>query len=154
MKRVLVCGILLASSLFSYEIVIDETLKLSPFSRDDSKEVVIDIKRKLMWQDDQNVKTIKRDWNGAIEYCKNLNFAGFDDWRLPSRMELLGITDKAKSDPAIQDGFQNVVSDYYWSSSHRVSDSSFAWFVYFYGGYDGSHGKNVSDFVLCVRDTK
>ena len=155
MKKVLVCGILLASSLSSYEIVIDQTLKLSPFSRDNSKEVVIDTKRKLMWQDDESVKNVKKDWQGAIEYCKNLNFAGFDDWRLPSRMELLGITDKTKSDPAIQDGFQNVVSGYYWSSSPDVLVSFFAWRVTFRNGYDdGSGGKSASLYVRCVRDSK
>ena len=154
MKRVLVCGILLASSLSSYEIVIDETLKLSPFSRDNSKEVVVDKIRNLMWQDDESVKNVKKDWNGAIEYCKNLNFAGFDDWRLPSRMELLSITDKTKVNPAMQDGFKNVVSGFYWSSSPAVSVSSSAWYVYFGSGHEHTEHNSSSHYVRCVRDSK
>ena len=155
MKKVLVCGILLASSLSSYEIVIDETLKLSPFSRDDSKEVVIDTKRKLMWQDDESVKNVQKDWQGAISLCKNLKFAGFDDWGLPSRMELLSITDKTKYNPAIQGGFKNVVSGHYWSSSPYVSDSSYVWVVDFDYGYGhGYDGKRGSSYVRCVRNSK
>ena len=154
MKKVLVCGILLASSLSSYEIVVDETLKLQQFLRDNSKEVVIDTKRKLMWQDNIDARSLKGSWEATINHCKNLNFAGFDDWRLPSRMELLSITDKTKANPAIQDGFQNVVSDYYWSSSPFVSVSSGAWYVYFYGG-DGYYDyKSSSYYVRCVRDSK
>ena len=152
MKRVLVCGILLVSSLFSYEIVIDETLK--QFVRDDSKEVVIDTKRKLMWQDDESVKNVQKNWQGAISHCKNLNFAGFDDWRLPSRMELHNITDKTKYNPAIQDGFKNVVSDLYCSNSPRVSDPSSVWGVIFYYGDDYWSNKSHSSLVRCVRDSK
>ena len=152
MKRVLVCGILLVSSLFGYEIVIDQTLKLSPFLRDDSKEVVIDTKRKLMWQDDESVKTVQKDLNGAIEYCKNLNFAGFDDWRLPSRMELVSITDKTKANPAIQDGFKNVVSDYYCSGSRKIISFLTVVVDFRGGGIGGISGPSF--YIRCVRDTK
>ena len=151
MKKVLVCGILLVSSLFSYEIVIDETLK--QFVRDDSKEVVIDTKRKLMWQDDESVKNVQKNWQGAISHCKNLNFAGFDDWRLPSRMELHNITDKTKYNPAIQDGFKNTVYNSYWSSSQYVSNVSFAWYVDFSNGYS-NRDVGGEDFIRCVRDSK
>ena len=140
--------------LSGYEIVVDETLKFQQFSRDDSKEVVIDTKRKLMWQDNIDARRLEGSWEATINHCKNLNFAGFDDWRLPSRMELISITDKTKANPAIQDGFKNVVSDFYWSSSPDVSDSSRSWDVSFRYGYDYSDDKSVSNYVRCVRDSK
>ena len=140
--------------LSGYEIVVDETLKFQQFLRDNSKEVVIDTKRKLMWQDNIDARSLKGSWEATINHCKNLNFAEFDDWRLPSRMELLSITDKTKANPAIQDGFQNVVSDSYWSSSPYVSGSSDAWGVFFSYGYDYYDGKSTSNYVRCVRDSK
>lgn len=148
----LVLWILCVVNVFGFEIVVDETLK--QFVRDDSKEVVIDTKRKLMWQDDIEAQRVRKDWQGAIEYCKNLNFAGFDDWRLPSRMELLSITDKTKVNPAMQDGFKNVVSGFYWSSSPFVVDLSFVWGVSFIHGFGYNGSKGDSYYVRCVRDSK
>lgn len=58
--------------------------------RIDTKEVVIDTDRKLMWQDDDRKygKDSKElQWHQAINYCDNLVFAGFGDWHLPSLSE-------------------------------------------------------------------
>jgi len=121
---------------------------------------------KLMWQDepytDGEKQAYKDDknsgkagnWEYAKNYCENLSFAGYGDWRLPSIDELLSITDDTRYDPAIKDGFKNVVSDYYWSSSPDVSDSSGAWGVYFESGSDGWGDKSDASFVRCVRDSK
>lgn len=152
MKKMLVLWALLIVNVFGFEIVVDETLK--QFVRDDSKEVVVDKIRNLMWQDDESVKNVKKDWNGAIEYCKNLNFAGFADWRLPSRMELLSIADKTKVNPAMQDGFKNVVFGFYWSNAYFASVSSGAWYVYFVSGNSFYALKVNSRYVRCVRDNK
>jgi hypothetical protein len=35
------------------------------------------------------------DWCGALQYCENLSFGGFDDWRMPNIRELLSITNVA-----------------------------------------------------------
>ncbi len=107
----------------------------------------------LMWQDNSDTKAVKKDWKGAIDYCKNLSFAGFSDWRLPLRLELLSIADKTKYNPAIKEGFQNVVSGMYWSSSSYVDGSNYAWSVYFYDGFDYSSNEGNNYSVRCVRDS-
>lgn len=122
--------------------------------RDNAKEVVIDPKTQLMWQDDVSVKTVKKTWQGAIDYCAALRFAGYDDWRLPKRLELLSITDKSKEEPAIKAKFANVVSDFYWSSSSYASLVDLAWYVNFGNGYDGARNKLLGSYVRCVRDSK
>ncbi len=137
----------------AFGVLFISSLALADFTRNHSKEVVTDTKTNLMWQDDASVKTTKKTWNEAVSYCDNLSFAGFSDWRLPSRMELLGITDKTKYDPAIKDGFLNVTADYYWSSSPSASVSSYAWVVYFKYGYDYWYYKSGSYLVRCVRDS-
>lgn len=125
-----------------------------PLVRDSAKEVVIDPKTKLMWQDDASVTTVIKTWQGAIDYCEALRFAGYDDWRLPKRLELLSIADKSKTNPAIKAGFVNVVSGDFWSSSSYVSYADYAWYVYFDGGLAFTFFKSTELCVRCVRESK
>jgi hypothetical protein len=118
------------------------------------KVTFIDYDTNLMWQDDVESKTVTKDWQGAINYCKDLSLAGFDDWRLPKIEELESITDDTRSDPAIQVGFENVMSDYYWSSSSVVYNSNYAWYVGFKYGSDRYNYKSSNYYVRCVRDSK
>ncbi len=153
----LIVGFSQLATLSAYEIVVDKTTRFDtknkPLERDIVKEVVIDPNTKLMWQDNASVKTTRKDWSEAISYCKNLKFAGFSDWRLPSIDELLSITDDTKYNPAIKDGFLNVTADDYWSSSPDASGSSNAWSVVFKNGGDGWGTKSDSYLVRCVRDS-
>jgi len=110
-----------------------------------------DAKTGLIWQDNKDAQTIKKSWSGAKEYCKNLILDGHNDWRLPSIKELQSIVDITKYNPTIKDGFKNVTSYYYWSSSPNVSDSSDAWVVNFYYGNTYSDGKSGKNYVRCVR---
>ena len=128
------------------------TFVFAQLSRDGQRDVVVDSEENLMWQDDSSVKTTKRDWEGAKRYCRNLSFAGYSDWRLPKRMELLSIVDRSTYEPAIKKEFKNVVSKDYWSSTPDASDGSGAWGVYFGNGYDLWYNKSNSHFVRCVRD--
>jgi hypothetical protein len=146
-----------SSLLMASEIVIDATQKIpeevkyKAFVRDNAKNVVRDRARGLMWQDDASVKSVVKNWNEANDYCKNLNFAGYKDWHLPSISELETLIDTTKANPAIVPGFQNTVSDDYWSSTAGVSGSGGAWGVGFGGGGSGYHGKGNSYYVRCVR---
>jgi hypothetical protein len=89
-------------------------------------------------------------WNEAIEYCKNLRLAGYDDWRLPTVKELLTLVDYDRFNPAINPMFGGVAS-YYWSSTTNVDDTSGAWYVDFSYGYVDGYGKPVSSYVRAVR---
>jgi hypothetical protein len=113
---------------------------------------------KLMWQDDEAAASVEKDWNGAIAYCEKLKLLGFDDWRLPTKDELVGIVDKSRSRPAIRKEFKNVSSGdypfYYWSSTTFEHYKGNAWVVYIndggvYGVYVGAKGSN--GYVRCVR---
>lgn len=132
--------------------------------RDSAKEVVIDSKFNLMWQDNSDVKTVEKDWNGAIDHCQNLSFAGYSDWRLPRIDELLSITDDTRHNPAIDNNFnaENIDMDgypFYWSSSSRAKNEKEAWFVNFIDGgdayaYGDSFNKLDALYVRCVRDNQ
>jgi len=105
----------------------------------------------LEWQDNYDAKTIKRDWQGAKDYCQGLTLGGLSDWRLPTIKELQSIVNIKRHDPAIKKSFKYVVSEYYWSSSEYVSDAKYAWEVSFYDGCMDYNFKSSEHFVRCVR---
>ena len=122
------------------------------FVRDDTKEVVADTKTNLMWQDDNDAKTVQINWIDAIDYCENLTLGGYGDWHLPNHNELYGLVDRSRYNPAIDSRFTNIVGNGYWSSTTGVSNTSAAWGVGFNAGADNWVGKSVSNYVRCVRD--
>ena len=146
------------------------------FSRDDRLEVVKDDIYRLMWQDQQFMdssatvfpfsamgdKYNEMTYDEAVKYCKNLKFAGFDDWRLPTINELLSITDDTRFEPAINKAFKNVAYatnnkgeksySWYWSSTRSADVSSRSWVVDFLYGYGAWFDVFIRFFVRCVRD--
>ena len=125
--------------------------KFEKLIRQDNKQIVIDAKTKLMWQDDKN--KIKKNWIDAKDYCNNLNFAEFSDWRLPKLKELLTITDDKINNLAVSPAFKNIVPKYYWSTTSHVAIGAFAWLVNFKSGNDGNAYKVSPYHVVCVRNT-
>ncbi len=115
-----------------------------------SGDIVKDSISKLEWQDDAVGSTMV--WEDAITYCEDLSLGGYSDWRLPNVNELKSIVNRAKVNPAIKDGFENVSSNRYWGSTTVEGDERDAWIVYFnYGGvYYGR--KDYGYYVRCVRD--
>ena len=114
-------------------------------------EIFKDSSTGLVWQDNSDAKNNEMSYEDAIEYCSDLSLAGKSDWRLPKIQELQSIVDIKKYKPAIKDGFKNVASSYYWSSSENVSNSSDAWGVDFLNGYAYSRSKSDERYVRCVR---
>jgi len=75
----------------------------------------------------------------CVEYAQDMVLAGFRDWRLPTRTELLTLVDDTRHGPAIDtDYFPGCQSDWYWTSTAAArSPGVFAWGVFFdYGGAD------------------
>jgi len=123
--------------------------------RDNDKNVVVCSDKKLgrlMWQDEN--QNFQGTWDQAQEYCKLVNLAGYKDWRLPTRMELLSIADKSRHNPALNTAFKYIADtrfSWYWSSTGRAFDSSRAWIVNFRGGGDYWGDASDRNFVRCVR---
>ncbi len=137
------------------------------YTRDDSKEIVTDNVTGLQWQDNSETKTIAKPWitqanysagkyddtsgDTAATYCANLTLGGYNDWRLPTRKELISIVDYGRDTPSLDPEFLNVASHAYWSSTTYAGGSRNAWLVFFYGGYQDYYGKSASFYVRCVR---
>ena len=112
----------------------------------------------LMWMKEDSSEGL--DWENALAYAENLEYAGYADWRLPNIKELQGIVDYSGVYPAIDSTYFNISDQdaYFWSStsayfseaSEEASKHYWAWYVAF--GYavgpDGedSHGAGAVRF--------
>jgi hypothetical protein len=92
-------------------------------------------------------------WEDAPAYCTGLTLDG-GGFRVPSRIELLSIVDFTQSDPLIDSrAFPETPSEYFWTSSPIINDSSKAWSVHFgFGTIIASASPATAAFrVRCVR---
>jgi len=79
-------------------------------------DIVIDNKTGLMWQNARF--SAKRTWQEAIDYCKKLEFEGYDDWRLPNVNELRTIMPKDGDEILFEDLSPiDMDSGHSWSST-------------------------------------
>jgi hypothetical protein len=92
-------------------------------------------------------------WSDAPAYCAGLTLDG-GGFRVPSRIELLSIVDFTQSGPLIDSrAFPDTPSEYFWTSSPVVADSSKGWSVHFgFGTIIASASPATAAFrVRCVR---
>lgn len=99
----------------------------------------------------------KHNWESALTSCtvtlNGMAYAGYTDWRLPNMRELLSIGDYGKTTAPCVDAtyFPGTFSDYYWTSTTKVSDTLYARYVTF-SSCSGNVGlKTNSAYVRCVR---
>ena len=106
--------------------------------KDNGNGTITDEVSGLLWQQADSYHEFKRgmNWYEALEYVALKNsekFAGFDDWRLPTRDELKSLYDKSR--PAKSKGgeriglppvFKSGGSYYLWTTNERGLDN--AWY--------------------------
>ena len=97
-------------------------------------------------------------WTEALAYCNNLDYAGYRDWRLPNKNELLSLVNYDKIEPTSD--FPELPIEQFWSSSpfdnsYYDSDYSFleAFTIRFYMGYSSFDSVTTTPllFAICVR---
>ncbi|MGE4319524.1 MAG: DUF1566 domain-containing protein [Deferribacterales bacterium] len=116
--------------------------------------IVTDNLTGLVWQDNDAAASTTATWDNAPAVCTALNsstYGGYNDWRMPTREELNLIVDYGKVSPAINSAFNNTYSYGYWSSNTVVSNTDYAWYVFFATGTNGVYIKTGSFNVRCVR---
>lgn len=116
------------------------------FAPKPSEGIYVDSAANFMWQDDESAKTVKLIWQDAMNYCENLNLAGYDDWRLPNVDELKSLFIKKLN-------LKNISEKSYWSGSLH-NELSQASYVYFRNGNSGWSYKDDRYLVRCIRENK
>ncbi|MCK5111682.1 MAG: DUF1566 domain-containing protein [Arcobacteraceae bacterium] len=115
----------------------------------DNGDTITDNATGLIWQQEDDDTT--RNWADATTYCNGITLDGNSDFRLPNIEELVQLTDKGESTPAINAIFTNTNSSGYWSSATYASNTSYAWIVNFGGAGDYRNDKTDTNVVRCVR---
>ncbi len=106
----------------------------------------------LMWQDNSDTEEIKIKWEQAIKYCEDLYFAGYSDWRLPTRKELLSIANYTEHESGANGAFRNTVSHYYWTNSYEAHSTHPSIFHrIFFGATQMVYATQRRAYVRCVR---
>jgi hypothetical protein len=112
--------------------------------------VVVDRVTGLMWQSEAPNEFFT--FAAAQQHCAALTFAGFNDWRVPSRIELVSILDATRIQPSINASiFPNTANDGFWTASVAADNPAGAWYVYFYFGYPKTDDRGNKFSVRCVR---
>ncbi|MBO7126506.1 DUF1566 domain-containing protein [bacterium] len=123
----------------------------SDFTTSSDGKTVTDSRTGLMWQKEY---VIDKTWKWALQYCEDLTYAGYSDWRLPNKNELASLVNYEKSDSPYS-YFPDIPNTWLWSSSTYVGNTGLAWVVAFSDGsifvdyYDTP--KSKERVVLCVR---
>lgn len=123
-----------------------------PRFTDNDDGTVTDNLTGLMWTKSANLNG-KLNWSDTIDYCHNLNLAGYTDWRLPNIRELFSLIDIEEYDPALPNChlFANPENDRYWSSSTLSGNPELSWSVNTAWGYVQWDLKSANHYIIAVR---
>ncbi len=134
-----------------------------PSYSDNGNGTVTDNVTGLMWQKEDDNQTYNwyeasgtynATYNpGSTDVCGSLSLAGYSDWRLPSKKELITIVNYGTYDPAIDNTyFLNINASLHWSSTtYDATNPSGAWNVNFNDGSVYNYDQPLNLYVLCVR---
>ncbi len=117
-------------------------------------DIYFDYETGLMWERNGNFSKKEMTWHEAMDWVIKLNYAGYSDWRLPTIDELKSLAKRGGKRPADwlnANGFNNVKSSGYWSSTAITGGTSLAWVVNFNFGSVYSSIKCNTKYVRCVR---
>lgn len=135
---------------------------------DNGDRTVTDKATGLMWAQVDSQKGM--DWETALAYAENSNYAGYSDWRLPNVKELQSIVDYSGAFPAIDTTFFDISKikneagnddyPYFWTSTsagnEKISGMYFAYYVAFGYAVDPKgqdiHGAGAVRFDTKVKD--
>ena len=117
---------------------------------DNGDDTVTDNVTQLMWQ--KTAPSTVYSQTDALTHCSGLTQAGYDDWRLPTEIELISLIDFGSSSPCMDTRyFPNASSDAFWSATPSSTSAALAWGVTFLDGSVGTNAIALPYGARCVR---
>lgn len=135
------------------------TKPCTSFFTDNADGTVTDRRTGLMWLrfslgqiwDGQSVsgQAATYLWGTAIQL--KFAYAGFDDWRLPTREELLTIVAKSQNPLIDSEAFPNIPCHDFWTASHLTGHDEYKYQISFQDGGDRCRFASQANAVRLVR---
>ena len=132
----------------------------TPRFTDNGDGTITDNLTGLIWLKNANCFGI-RSWNNALSdsnglengECGLTDGSSAGEWRLPNYRELFSLVDAENYNPALPSGnpFNNVQSNYYWSSTTLATWTELVWVVGMGDGFVGNDYKVFDGYVWPVR---
>ena len=119
-----------------------------------AKDVIYDNTTSLLWQDSQDNKDLSITYKEAEEYCSKLVIAEYNNFRIPTLIELQSIIDYKNYKPAILTGFIYAPSETFWTSTPFANDKDYVWSINFKKGDRSTRAKHYDRFIRCVQKVK
>lgn len=116
-------------------------------------DIVVDEKKRLMWQDNDEVMEYFETHVSAEVYCDVLVLSGYTNWRIPTIGELQTIIDLERKN-SLQKQFRFVKPVTYRTKSLFVEDDDLVWMVDFQSGKTDTVKKEEKHLIRCVRDMR
>jgi hypothetical protein len=121
--------------------------------RNDSLGVVVDKENRLMWVDEVSILKQKMTHQDATDFCEELQFAGYSNWRVPEIEEYELIVDKTNERSYINRAFKYNKKDGFWArKAHWRTLWFYADYMYFVSGTSYYDSRHKLKYVRCVRD--
>ena len=115
----------------------------------------LDDKTGLVWQDNKDIAEVTKSYSEAKQYCKALSVDGFDDWRLPTLAEAYTIVDMRRERPALKNGFEMRVEEWFWTATLFAGDPKReAWRLSLRYGEAEPSRQDRTLHVRCVRGSR
>jgi hypothetical protein len=117
---------------------------------------VLDNKNYLSWQDTPSNSKVKKQYEDAVKYCKNLRLGNYNNWTLPTVKQYKTIINtKTNKESAISDKFKYIIPVDYWTNDTRwQSLNKYAYYIFFKSGSIYYNNKSNLKYVRCVRKIK
>lgn len=109
----------------------------------------------LDWQKSAPSQSGGYTWDEANQTCESLSLGGFDDWRLPTRIEMMSIMDWTSSGAKIDtSAFPGAAGGFHKTASIWFVDTARAWAFNLSDGItSNNYFKTTAAAIRCVRGT-
>jgi len=105
----------------------------------------------LMWEDQSINRINKMNWFDALEYCEDLELAGYDDWRLPNINEVMSIYDNSNSNFTIGNFNYAPTGIGLWSSTYYPQNNQYVYAGMLNFGIIKYIQRTSETYVRCIR---